>query len=88
MARRSRIGAELQRGLLEFLRPPSARLEEQLSERVRPRLAAIGHSHAGRPAGEVCAALESVVRAAGGDPDMAALAEFAEQIEAGENPFE
>jgi len=29
----------------------------------------------------------AVVRAAGGTPDEAALREFADQIEAGENPF-
>jgi hypothetical protein len=32
-------------------------------------------------------ALEEAVRSVGGEPDRAALTEFAEQIEAGENPF-
>jgi hypothetical protein len=35
----------------------------------------------------VLPALEEAVRSVGGEPDEAALAEFAEQIEAGENPF-
>ncbi|SDN97265.1 hypothetical protein [Geodermatophilus sp. DSM 45219] len=42
---------------------------------------------AGRPAAEVRVALEDVVRSAGGTPDLDALTEFAEQIEAGQNPF-
>ena len=32
-------------------------------------------------------ALAEAVRSVGGEPDMAALTEFGEQIEAGENPF-
>jgi len=35
----------------------------------------------------VLVALEHAVRSVGGEPDRAALTEFAELIEAGENPF-
>ncbi len=87
MARRPLFRPGLQEGLLDLLRPPSPRLAAQLSERVRPRLAEVGRDLAGRPAAEVRAALEDVVRSAGGTPDLDALTEFAEQIEAGENPF-
>jgi hypothetical protein len=87
MARRLPFRSGLQEGLLDLLRPPSPRLAAQLSEQVRPRLAEVGREHAGRPAAEVRAALEDVVRSAGGTPDLDALTEFAEQIETGENPF-
>lgn len=87
MARRTPLRPGLQEGLLDLLRPPSPRLAAQLSERLRPRLAEVGRDRAGRPAAEVRAALEDVVRSAGGAPDLDALSEFAEQIEAGENPF-
>ena len=88
MARWSNRTSPLQRELLNFLRPRSPRLEQQLSEQVRPRLAEVGRAYAGRPEAQVVAALEAVVRSAGAQPDMAALHEFAEQIAAGENPFE
>jgi hypothetical protein len=85
MVRRSRSG--LQEELLRLLQPPVPRRAALVSERVAPVLAEIGHSLAGRPAEEVVAALESAIRDAGGTPDRTALGEFAEQIEAGENPF-
>jgi hypothetical protein len=87
MARRPPFRPALQEGLLDLLRPPAPRLAAQLSEVLRPRLAEVGRDYAGRPAGEVRAALENVVRSAGGAPDLHALTEFAEQIEAGQNPF-
>ena len=87
MARRPLFRPGLQEGLLDLLRPPSPRLAAQLSEQLRPRLAEVGHGHAGRPAAEVRVVLEEVVRSAGGVPDLDALTEFAEQIEAGQNPF-
>jgi hypothetical protein len=87
MARRTPRPSPLQTELLRFLRPPVPRLARQVSERAAPGLAEIGRSHAGRPAAEVTVALEAAVRSVGGEPDMAALTEFAEQIEAGENPF-
>jgi hypothetical protein len=79
--------SELQRELLRLLRPPSPRLAQQAGERARPGLAEVGRTFAGRPAAEVLAALEEVVRAAGAEPDRAALTEFAEAIEGGGNPF-
>ena len=85
MARRPRAG--LQDELLRLLQPLVRRRAELLSERIAPTLAGIGDSMAGRPAGEVCTALEAAVRDAGGTPDGVALREFAAQIEAGENPF-
>ncbi|RBY83600.1 hypothetical protein DQ238_00440 [Geodermatophilus sp. TF02-6] len=85
MARRARSG--LQEELLRFLQPPAPRRARLLSERIAPALAEVGRDLAGRPAQEVLAALDATVRAAGGTPDRAALQEFAEQIEAGENPF-
>jgi hypothetical protein len=88
MSGRYTAGNHLQQELLRLLRPHSRRLGEQLSERVRPRLAEIGRTHAGRPAPAVVSALADAVRAEGGEPDMAALAEFAEDISAGRNPFE
>ncbi|SFK38301.1 hypothetical protein [Geodermatophilus ruber] len=88
MSRKPPIGAALQRELLHFLRPPSRRLAQQVSEQVRPRLSVVARSSSGRPADEVRAALEEVVRSAGATPDLEALTEFAEQIEAGHNPFE
>jgi hypothetical protein len=87
MARRSPPRSELQRELLRLLRPRSARLARQPSERVRPGLAEVGRTHAGRPAAEILPVLEDVVRSAGVEPDRAALTEFAEAIERGENPF-
>ncbi len=87
MARRPLFRPGLQEGLLDLLRPPSPQLAAQLSEQVRPRLAEVGRGYAGRPAAEVRVVLEDVVRSAGGTPDLDALTEFAEQIEAGENPF-
>lgn len=82
-----RAGAQLQQELLRLLRPLHRRLGEQLSERVRPRLAEIGRTHAGRPAPEILAALDEAVRAAGGTPDRRALEEFADDIAQGRNPF-
>jgi hypothetical protein len=87
MTPRFRRESPLQQELLRFLRPPVPQLAEQVSERARPRLAEVGRTHAGRPATEILIALEDAVRSVGGEPDRAALAEFAEQIEAGENPF-
>ena len=80
--------SNLQAELLRLLRPADPRLERQLSEQVRPRLQQVGRSHAGRPAAEIVAALEEVVRSAGGRPDHTALAEFAEEISRGGNPFD
>ena len=88
MTGRNMAENHLQQELLRLLRPHSRRLSEQLSERVRPRLAEIGRTQAGRPAATVVSALADAVRAEGGTPDMAALAEFAEDISAGRNPFE
>jgi hypothetical protein len=87
MTPRFRRESPLQQELLRFLRPPVPRLTENLSERARPRLAEVGRSHATRRAAEILVALEDAVRSVGGEPDRVALAEFAEQIEAGENPF-
>jgi hypothetical protein len=84
---RSRPESPLQRELLRFLRPPVPQLERQVSEQAAPLLAEVGRTLAGRPAAEVSAALEDAIRSVGGEPDRAVLAEFAEQIEAGENPF-
>ena len=88
MTSRFEQGAQLQQELLRLLRPHSRRRSEQLSERVRPRLAEIGRTSAGRPVPDIVSALAEAVRTAGGQPDMAALAEFAEDITAGRNPFE
>ena len=87
MTPRSRPESALQRELLGLLRPPVPQLARQVSERARPRLAEVGRTHATRPAAEVLVALEEAVRSVDGEPDRTALAEFAEQIEAGENPF-
>jgi hypothetical protein len=87
MTPKSRPESALQRELLGLLRPPVPQLARQVSERARPRLAEVGRTHATRPAAEVLVALEEAVRSVGGEPDRTALAEFAEQIEAGENPF-
>jgi hypothetical protein len=87
MTPRFRRESPLQQELLRFLRPPVPQLAKQVSERARPRLAEVGRSHATRPAAEILVALEDAVRSVGGEPDRTALAEFAEQIEAGENPF-
>ena len=88
MPRWSRSDSSLQRELLRLLRPPSPRLAEQVSERVRPELAEVGRRRAGHAVAEILTDLEAVVRSAGAQPDMAALAEFAQQIAAGQNPFE
>jgi hypothetical protein len=77
----------LTRELLRLLQPPVPQRARLLSERVAPALAEVGRVRAGYPADEVFAELEAVVTAAGGEPDRAALREFAEQIEAGQNPF-
>lgn len=77
----------LTRELLRLLQPAMPRRSHLLSERVAPALAEVGRTCAGRPADQVFAELEAVVTAAGGTPDRAALREFAEQIEAGQNPF-
>lgn len=87
MAHSSRPQSAVQRELLRFLRPPVPQLARQPSEQAHPRLAEVGRAFANRPAAEVQAALEAAVRSVGAEPDMTALAEFAEQIEAGENPF-
>ena len=78
----------LQQELLRFLRPFSRRIEQQPGERVRPRLAEIGRTHAGRPVEEVVDALEQAIREAGAEPHERAVREFAEQIRQGENPFD
>ena len=85
MTRRARPG--LQEELLHFLQPPVPRRRELVSERVAPTLADLGDAMAGRSADKVLAALDAAIREAGGTPDVAALHEFAAQIEAGENPF-
>jgi hypothetical protein len=87
MARRFRAASQLQNELLRLLMPRRSRLEDQVSERVRPRLAEVGRTMAGRPAAQILSVLESVVRAAGATPDMKALEEFAQDIHHGENPF-
>jgi hypothetical protein len=87
MARWSPPQSPLQRELLRLLRPPVPHLARQVSEQAAPRLAEVGRSHAGRPAAEVLVALEEAVRSVGGEPARAPLAEYAEQIEAGHNPF-
>ena len=88
MASGSGPGARLQQELLRLLRPPNPRLRQQLSERVRPGLAEVGRTHAGRPPAEIVIALEEVILSFGGTPSRAALAEFATSIAAGENPFD
>jgi hypothetical protein len=88
MARRSRPSSALQQELLRLLRPAYRRLQEQPSERIRPRLAEIGSEYAGRPAAEILPVLEEAVRSVGARPDMAALREFAEEIAEGSNPFD
>ncbi|SNT04412.1 hypothetical protein SAMN06893096_11449 [Geodermatophilus pulveris] len=87
MARRPLFRPGLQEGLLDLLRPASARLAAQPGERARPGLAEVAREWAGRPAAEVRPVLEEVVRSVGATPDLAALTEFAERIEAGEDPF-
>ena len=88
MARWSSRSSPMQRELLALLWPRSARLEQTLSEQVRPKLAEVGRAYAGRPEAQIVPALEAVVRSAGAEPDMAALHEFAELIAARQNPFE
>jgi hypothetical protein len=83
-----RFRSNLQAELLRLLRPADPRLTQQLSERVRPRLHEVARIHAGRPAAEIVGALEDVVRSAGARPDRTALAEFAEDISRGGNPFD
>lgn len=87
MARRPAPQSAVQRELLRLLRPPSRRLAQQPSERARPLLAEIARRDAGRPAADVLPALADAVRAVGAEPDLVALAELAEQVEQGENPF-
>ena len=87
MPRRPISESAVQRELLRLLRPPLPQLARQPSERVRPALDEIARRCAGRPAADVLPALEEAVRSVGAEPDMAALAEFAEQVERGENPF-
>jgi hypothetical protein len=87
VARRPVAQSAVQRELLRLLRPPSARLAQQPSEQVRPVLEEIARRDAGRPAADVLPALADAVRAVGAEPDLAALAELAEQVERGENPF-
>jgi hypothetical protein len=76
------------RELLRLLQTPTPRRARLLSERIAPALAEVGRTHRGRPADEVFTALAEVVSAAGGTPDATALREFADQIEAGQNPFD
>jgi hypothetical protein len=87
VARRPIGQSAVQRELLRLLRPASRHLARQPSERVRPVLADIADRFAGRPAADVLPALADAVRTVGAEPDMAALAEFAAQVERGENPF-
>jgi hypothetical protein len=87
MTRRHPPQSAVQRELLRLLSPPSRRLSEQPGEQALPGLLEVARTHAHRPAAEVRAALEDAVRSVGAEPDHAALTEFAEQIEAGENPF-
>jgi hypothetical protein len=87
MARKSRPSSALQQELLRLLRPADRRLQEQPSERIRPRLAQIGDEYAGRPAAEILPLLEEAVRSVGARPDMTALREFAAEIAEGTNPF-
>ena len=87
MGRKTGPAWHLQQELLRLLRPPSRRLQELQSERIRPRLAEIGEEYAGRPATEILPLLEEAVRSVGARPDMAALQEFADDISRGENPF-
>jgi hypothetical protein len=88
MTRKSRPESALQQELLRLLRPAYRRLQEQPSERIRPRLAEIGDEYARRPAAEILPVLEEAVRSVGARPDMAVLEEFAEDISRGENPFD
>jgi hypothetical protein len=88
MARKPRPSSALQQELLRLLRPDYRRLQEQPSERIRPRLSQIGREYAGRPADDVLPVLEEAVRSVGARPDMAALREFAGDISRGENPFD
>ncbi|MCW2534745.1 MAG: hypothetical protein JWQ26_444 [Modestobacter sp.] len=76
------------RELLRLLQPPTPRRARLLSERIAPALAEVGRTHRGRPVDEVFTALAEVVTAAGGTPDATALREFADQVEAGQNPFD
>jgi hypothetical protein len=86
MARRP--GFRVQEELLRLLRAPNPRLDQQLSERIRPDLAEIGRTYAGRPPEEIVVALDAIIRTSGGRPDRAALCEFAEEISRRENPFD
>lgn len=88
MAGRPRFRSNLQRELLGLLRRDDPRLAQQVSERIRPQLAEVGRTHAGRAAPEIVATLEAVIRSAGAQPDHAALEEFAEEISQGRNPFD
>lgn len=86
-ARRSHGQSALQQELLRLIRPYSRRLAQQPSERARPGLSKVARQYAGRPAAEIVPALAAAVRAAGATPDLAALAELAEEIEDGHDPF-
>lgn len=88
MASRFGASARLQRELLRMLRPHDPRRQQQVSERAHPGLHEVARRLAGHPPAEVQNALADVVRAAGGQPDLRALVEFAEQIARGENPFD
>ena len=88
MARRPSSPHTLQQELLRLLRPPHRRLQQQPSERIRPRLAEIGAGYAGCPAAEILPLLEEAVRSVSARPDMEALREFADEISRGENPFD
>ena len=83
-----RPGSNFQQELLRLFQPWLPRRADLLSERIAPVLAEVARKHAGRPADEDLPALRAVVVGAGGTPDMRALREFAEDVEAGRNPFE
>lgn len=87
MTRGSRRRSGLQQELLRLIRPYSRRLAQQPSEQLRPTLSEVARQYAGHPAAEAAAALEAVIRAAGMTPDRTALAELAEEIEDGQDPF-
>jgi len=80
MARRSRPSSALQQELLRLLRPAYRRLQEQPSERIRPRLAEIGSEYAGRSAAEILPVLEEAVRSVGARPVTTELPQLPEQI--------
>jgi hypothetical protein len=63
--------------------PPQSQLQRELLRLLRPPMPQLARQVSEQAAPRLAAAARSV----GGQPDRAALAEFAEQIEAGENPF-